>query len=273
MTTPKPNLRGVIFFGAHPDDETVMTGGTLAMLHAAGVPVHIVCVTDGQGGESGGISEAEKSRAALARIRAEELRGAVAALGANSYTMLNYVDPLIGADEELYGFEADENTLIAQIAALIDERGADVVLTHGSDGEYGHPAHVQVHNVVKRAVQKMAENAENLSLYTICARVPGMADRIMNESDPAHVALDITPWVDAKHAAMLSHRTQHALFKRRRKLETVREAIRYTEGFHRVLPPVPDGGMPGDPFAGAILAAGGWVPDHTAETGEIDEIE
>jgi LmbE family N-acetylglucosaminyl deacetylase len=187
---------------------------------------------------------------------------AALALGADSLTRLNYEDPVMGPDEELYGFAADEDTLVQQIAGHIAEKAVNVVLTHGSDGEYGHPAHIQVHRAVVRAVYEIG--SEHLLLYTTSARLPGVEDRILNQSDPAHLALDITPWSEAKHEAMLCHRTQHALFKRRRKLSNVREAIRFTESYHRHWPPVTNGQTPDDPFAALLQTAGAWVPDHGA---------
>ena len=259
--TPSESLRGVLYIGAHPDDETIMAGGTLAMLHAHGFPTHIMCATDGRGGESGGVAEAEESRESLARIRSEEFRCAAMALGATSATLLNYEDPVIGPGDELFGFDAVEDTLVQQIALHITEKAVDVVMTHGSDGEYGHPAHIQVHRAVKRAVREYVPNA---LLYTTSARISDVEDRIVNHSDPAHFALDITPWSEAKHDAMLCHRTQHALFKRRRKLETIREAIRFTESVHRHWPGLADGDTPDDPFATVLLVAGAWVPDHQA---------
>jgi N-acetylglucosamine malate deacetylase 2 len=246
----------VIFIGAHPDDETVMAGGTLAMLHQHGVPTHIACVTDGRGGEAGGVAEA-RTPAARAVVREEELRCAAAALGARSVTPLCYEDPAIGPGKELFGFAADEDYLVGQLADVIWVRGADVVLTHGSDGEYGHPAHVQVHHAVLRAVQ---ERLQGVAVYGVAARVPGVEDRLWNQSDPAHLALDITPWIEPKHAAMECHRTQHPLFKRRRKLATVREAIRTVESFHRHWPPLSPGKQPKDSFARLMAYAGGGQP-------------
>ncbi|MBN1965579.1 MAG: hypothetical protein JW910_13095, partial [Anaerolineae bacterium] len=70
------------------------------------------------------------------------------------------------------------------------------------------------------------------------------------------------PWIEAKHAAMLCHRTQHALFRRRRQLATVREAIRMVESFHRHSPPLPPDQPPDDAFAAVLIAAGataGWA--------------
>jgi LmbE family N-acetylglucosaminyl deacetylase len=246
----------VIFIGAHPDDETVMVGGTLAMLHDRGIPTQVICTTDGRGGESGGVSGADTPEA-LANIRREELRCAALALGVTELTQLGYMDPVMGPDEQLFGFAADETTLVDQIAALIRERGADVVLTHGSNGEYGHPAHVQVHRAVLRAVR---EQAPDVIVYGVGACVPGIEDRLWNESDPAHFALDITPWRDAKLAAMVCHRTQHELFRRRRKLKEVSEAMRPVEAFHRHWPAAPD--APEDVFAALLREVGAWVPEQ-----------
>lgn len=245
-------LRRVMFFGAHPDDETVMAGGTLALLAARGVRTHVVCATDGRGGEHGDQAHAATPEA-LARVRREELACAVTALGVEELTLFGYADPVIGPGETLYGFEAAEETLVAQVVDLLRREAPDVVLSHGSDGEYGHPAHVQVHRAVRQAVE--AHLPETV-FYGVSALVPGSEDRLWNRSDFAHLALDITPWIERKHAAMLCHRTQHALFMRRRKLGTVREATRTIESFHRFWPPVAEGGAPDDAFVRALLDAG-----------------
>ncbi len=249
-------VRGVLFVGAHPDDETVLVGGTLAMLAARGIPTHVICVTDGRGGEAGGVPEAEIP-AQRAEIRARELACAAAALGVRTLIPFGYEDPLIGPDDALYGFAAEEAALAGQIADAV--RGlvpVDVILTHGTDGEYGHPAHRQVHQAVRRAVRELLPG---VLLYTTSALIPGREDRLSNPSDPAHLALDITPWAEAKVAAMECHRTQHALFMRRRQLTRVRDALRTLESFRRQWPPV-DGPAPNDPFANLLRAAGAWDP-------------
>jgi len=247
-----PTLRRVVFFGAHPDDETVMAGGTLALLAAQGVKTHVVCATDGRGGEWGAVAEASTPEA-LARVRGDELRCAAEALGLDSLTLLGYEDPVIGPEEALYGFAVEDEALIAQVGGLIRQIGPEVVLSHGSDGEYGHPAHVQVYRAVRQAIVTLAPGVVH---YGVSARVEGVEDRLWNRSDPAHLVLDITPWIASKHAAMRCHRTQHALFVRRRRLATVEEATRPLEAFHRFWPPVADGETPDDAFARLLLAAG-----------------
>jgi LmbE family N-acetylglucosaminyl deacetylase len=146
--------------------------------------------------------------------------------------------------------------LVGQIRGAIRSAEADVVLTHGRDGEYGHPAHQLLHRATYQGVR---HSTRSPLFYTFAASVPGIEDHIWNESDPAHLALDVRPWLDAKEAAALCHITQHALFRRRRKAETVREVLRTVESFHRHLPPVEEG-YPQDPFADLLRAAGAWMP-------------
>jgi LmbE family N-acetylglucosaminyl deacetylase len=247
-------LKSVLVVGAHPDDETMLLGGTIALLTSMGIAVHLVCATRGEGGEQGEPPLA--SRADLGALRERELRCAAAALGIATVTVLGYVDPLVGPDDELYPFEADFLTLTGQIRSVIRQVGADLVLSHGSDGEYGHPAHRLMHRATLYAVQASAHPP---ILYTFAAFVPGIEDHIWNETEPAHLALDVRPWLDVKEAAALCHVSQHALFKRHHNQATIREALRTTESFHRYLPEI-DGGCPQDPFADLLRAAGAWMP-------------
>ena len=250
-------LNGVMFLGAHPDDETVMAGGTLALLSAHGVPTYVVCATDGRGGESGDVPGI-KSPADLATVRIAELHSAAQALGVRRVMLLGYEDPVIGPGDQLYNFTTDEEHLVTQIADMIWVRGANVVLTHGSDGEYGHPAHIQMHRAVLRAVR---EHLPHVSVYGVAAHLPGIEDRLWNQSDPADVALDITPWSTEKHNAMLAHRSQHLLFKRRRKLESVQQAMRTIESFHCHWSGSRTSKRP-DAFTSLLLKAGAWLPQH-----------
>lgn len=249
-------IESVLFFGAHPDDETMIIGGTLAMLAQSGVQVRVVCATRGEGGEMG--EPPVTTRANLGAVREAELRCAVEALGAVGAELLDYVDPLVGEGEALYPFTEDVPLLAGQFAAMIERDAPDVVLSHGIDGEYGHPAHQVVHRAARRAVDDLKVPP---LFYTIAGNVPGIKDRIWNESEPAHLVLDVTPWLDVKERAALCHKSQHTLFKRRRKLKTVREALRTVESVHRCRPALAPGQMPDDPFAALMLDAGARHPD------------
>jgi LmbE family N-acetylglucosaminyl deacetylase len=247
-------MNSILVVGAHPDDETMLVGGTIALLTSQGIQVHLLCATRGEGGELGDPPVCE--RAELGAVRERELRCAAQQLGLAGVTLLGYVDPLVGSDEELYPFKADFDQLAHEIRSAIRQVGADLVITHGSDGEYGHPAHQLLHQATRLAVK---HSSQMPLFYTFAAKVPSIEDHIWNDSEPAHLALDVRPWLDTKEAAALCHKTQHTLFKRRRKAKTVREILRTTESFHRHLPPVGNG-YPQDPFADLLRAAGAWMP-------------
>lgn len=247
-------INSILVVGAHPDDETMLTGGTLALLSSQGVQVHILCATGGEGGELGDPPVCERDQ--LGAVREQELRCAAHKLGAADVSLLGYVDPLIGPDDKLYPFKADFDQLAAQLRSAMHEAGAQIILTHGRDGEYGHPAHQLLHRAVRAAIEQSSQPA---LMYTFAALVPGINDHIWNKSDIAHLALDIRPWLDAKEAAAECHLTQHALFKRRRKAQNIREILRTVESFHRHLPVVEEG-YPQDDFSELLRAAGAWIP-------------
>jgi LmbE family N-acetylglucosaminyl deacetylase len=246
-------IQSVVGFFAHPDDETILAGGILALLSQQGIPAHIVCATRGEGGELGDPPVAR--RETLGQVREAELRCAARALGA-SLTILNYVDPLISPDDVLYPFEADFDVLTRQFVDMTRRLRASLVLTHGSDGEYGHPAHQLVHQAVMRGIPSALPNT---LVYTVAANVPSIEDRLWNKSEPAHLVLDIRPWAEQKIAAMECHRSQAALFKRRRNLASIREALRTTESVRRAWPDT-HGEPPDDDFARLLRGAGAWRP-------------
>lgn len=247
-------LRSVVAIFAHPDDETVLAGGIIALLVQQGIPVHVVCCTRGEGGDLGEPPIVPR-RDLLGAAREAELRCAVKALGA-SLTVLNYVDPLIGPDDVLSPFEADFDTLARQFVDIGRKRQANLVLTHGADGEYGHPAHQLVHRAV---VTGMARALPETVVYSVAALVANIEDRLWNKNEPAHLALDIRPWSEAKLAAMECHISQHAVFKRFRNLQTVQETLRTVESVRRQWPDT-HGEPPQDAFARLLRTVGAWEP-------------
>jgi N-acetylglucosamine malate deacetylase 2 len=240
----------VICFAAHPDDETMLCGGTLALLAARGAKVHIACLTRGEGGEMG--EPPLTTREQLGDVREAELVAAVQVLGGSSLTFLGYIDPVVGPEDSLFAPEHDDVMLAGQIINTIKQFKADVVLGHGSNGEYGHPAHVLMHQMTLAAVASLRKEAELSplpSLYTFSAMYPDHPyPRIANKDDIADIMVDVSTVLDKKEAAALAHKTQNALFVRRRSQElgraiTVREALLPTEALHRVF------GEPGDVFS------------------------
>jgi len=245
----------ILAFFAHPDDETMLAGGTLALLAEQGAKVHYLSATRGEGGETG-----EPPLCApedLGEAREAELVCAVQVLGGSSLTFLGYTDPRVGPEEELYAYTEDLTMLAGQVAASLRQFEIDAVLTHGSNGEYGHPAHVLTYQAARVAVASFGEDAP--LLYSCAASFPEHPRPFLaNDDDPAHMVLDISPALEKKTQAALCHRTQHALFVRRATEEagrpvSVPEVIMRLEGLHRHLPPFSPGELPDDALY-ALLA-------------------
>lgn len=234
----------ILAFFAHPDDETMLCGGTLAALAEQGHAVHILLATRGEGGELGDPPLAAVEQ--LGEVREAEARCAAQALGSATIDFLPYVDPRIGPDDTLYAYESDFATLVSEVAGFIKTYDCDVVLGHGSNGEYGHPAHLLSHAAVKAAVESLPPATRPI-LYTVQAAYEGHPKtRVMNKDDAAHLVLDIAPYLEKKISAALCHTTQHALFIRRpseaagRRM-TVNEIVIGEESLHRVFPPWQEG--------------------------------
>ena len=244
----------VLAFFAHPDDETMMAGAALMLLAQRGFQVHYFSATRGEGGEVGepplcAIEE-------LGVVREDELVCAIRTMSGSSLTFLGYVDPRVGPDNTLYPFEADLTMLAGQIAASIRQHQAAAVFSHGSNGEYGHPAHILMHQAVSLAIASLGEEAP--IFYSANAAFPEHPrPRLLNQDDPAHIVLDITPVREQKVQAALCHRTQNAMFLRNTAREighpvSMPEVILPTESFHRVFPPLAGGEPPDDVVARAL---------------------
>jgi len=246
----------ILAFFAHPDDETMFSGGALAFLAKQGAQVHYLCATRGEGGEVGEPPVCTMEE--LGETREREMVCAVQNLGGKSLTFLGYTDPRVGPDDKLYAFTDNLAVLAGQIMTSIRQFNVDVILTHGSNGEYGHPAHVVCHQAALAAVMSIHDDPP--MLYTVAASFPTHPrPRLTNKEDPAHLILDIRPWIDRKTEAALCHRSQHALFVRRASKEAGRqlqvpEVIIPVEGLHRVSPAV--NGPIRDPFARMFIEAG-----------------
>lgn len=233
----------VLAFFAHPDDETMLAGGTLALLAENGAQVHYLSATRGEGGEIG--EPPVCSIDELGQVRESELVCAVGALGGRTLTFLGYKDPRMGDDDQLYPYTEDITFLAGQVTASIRQFEIEAVITHGSNGEYGHPAHVITSQAALAAVMSFEDQTP--SLYTIAASYSGHPyPRLANVDDPADLVIDIEPVLEVKRKAALCHRTQHALFVRRRSRQagrelTVEEVVMEQESIRRAYPAAGDG--------------------------------
>jgi LmbE family N-acetylglucosaminyl deacetylase len=139
---------------AHPDDESLGVGGTLAKYAAEGVEVFLVTATRGDAGRFRGHrpgTTEHPGAAALAAIREKELRAAAATLGVREVVVLDYADQYLD--------RANPREAIANIAGHLRRIRPDVVLTFGPDGAYGHPDHVAISQFTAGAIVTAADPA------------------------------------------------------------------------------------------------------------------
>ena len=140
----------VVAFHAHPDDEVVLTGGTLARAAAAGHRVVVVTATDGRMSDEDDYS------------RLGELRSSANVLGVHRVECLGYADSGYGPEfypdppgRVRFG-RADVDEAAQRLAEILRSEDADLLLSYEPNGGYGHRDHVQVHHVGKRAAELAA---------------------------------------------------------------------------------------------------------------------
>jgi len=139
---------------AHPDDESLGFGGTLAKYAAEGVETHLVTATHGQSGRYRGFTPdapEHPGQEALAAIREKELAAAAAALGIRSVSLLGYVDKLLDA--------ADPREVIGKIVAQVRRIRPHVVITFDPEGGYGHPDHIAISQFAAASLVTAADPA------------------------------------------------------------------------------------------------------------------
>ena len=225
----------ILAVSAHPDDGILFAGGTLAMYASQHHEVYLLDTTRGEGGEVGEPPYATKEN--LGKVREKEERNAAAAIGVKKVFFLPFIDP----DMEIGGIPLPIDVPIEKfsqaIGKYLSRLQPDLVITHGSNGEYGHPQHIYTHQAVRKA---LSETSLKIAFMTWQAwHEPSQYKRILNKDDPADIIYDTTPWRDAKVKAALCYQTQHAMFLRNSGLASVEDMIWNIESFHIVKGPVP----------------------------------
>ena len=155
--SPRRRLMAVL---AHPDDESLGVGGTLAKYAAEGVDVSLLTATRGDGGRFFGHRSGDQrhpGRPALGNIREAELRAAAAILGVREVSLLDYQDQHLD--------RADPGEAVGRIATHLRRFRPDVVVTFGPDGAYGHPDHIAISQFTTAAVVAAADAHSVSKLY------------------------------------------------------------------------------------------------------------
>jgi LmbE family N-acetylglucosaminyl deacetylase len=216
---------GVILH-AHPDDETIATGGTIAKAKRDGHRVVLVIATNGEEGEPvpGVLAEGEP----LGDRRARETELAAEVLGVDRVVFLGYRDSgMMGEstnDNPTSFWQADLHEAATKLANILREERADLLVIYDDNGGYGHPDHIQVHRVGVRAaeyagVAKVLEASFSREFMQDMIHefeeVEATADEVepdldtfgLPEADLTH-RVDVSEFVALKRIALLRHESQ-----------------------------------------------------------------
>ena len=221
--------RSLLLVHAHPDDESIGTGATMAKYTAEGARVTLVTCTLGELGEIIPPALRHLLPGELGEYRSAELARACEALGVSDHRFLG--GPGRWRDSGMMGlpdnddprcfWQANVDEAAAELAKVVEEVEADVIVTYDANGFYGHPDHIQAHRVARRAHQltgataKFYATALPRSMLAQVVRLPAdswfkpVTDlSVAVPDDQVTTEIDATVYLDAKLAAMRAHETQ-----------------------------------------------------------------
>jgi len=235
------SLNTLLAIFAHPDDESLVAGGTLARYAAEGWRTALICATRGEWGPISDESLADYEN--LGEVRERELRAACDVLGISWLRFLDLEDGGVAAMDA-----GEEEAALEKIARAIRELRPQIVITFGPDGLYGHADHIAIGQLTTKARALAADpNAfpqrpnESLAphhapelLYATAPQglYPKLIARLAEAGRETHLwgippeqfgvppeeittTYDVTPFLGRKLAALRCHRTQlggsHAL--------------------------------------------------------------
>ena len=216
---------------AHPDDETLRCGGTLAKYAALGADVHLICLTRGEMGRN---TDPTLSDVDLPTQRERELQEACRLLGIHSPIFLGYHDSgradRLQRDDPLTTINADPIEMERRILDVIERTRPQVMVTFDPHGMYGHPDHLVAHRVATAAyassgfkqvrVQRLfytVQSREEMERLQSPGHQGGQPLSVLSGLAPETYAvcgctiaaeIDIHEFAARKRAALFAHRTQ-----------------------------------------------------------------
>lgn len=217
----------LVFFHAHPDDEAISTGGTMALSADQGHHTTLVVATRGEMGEpvEGVLNDGEL----LGDRRESELRESADILGVQVVEFLGYRDSgMVGEasnDDPTCFWQADLEEAATKLAAILERAEVDILIGYDPHGVYGHPDHLKVHTVGARAaeiagVQRVLWATANRTMIERAAEEGAFGEDELNqdervdrsefgmpEEELTH-AIDVSAALDRKRASLMAHGSQ-----------------------------------------------------------------
>lgn len=201
-TTGQPT---VVFLHAHPDDETLLTGGTIAKLAREGARVVVITATDGAAGLA---SKGTVTGEDLSQVRSEELDLATQILGVNQVVTLGYADS--GLDGE--GSSSIDGAVVegatpfvkvpldevaARVATIVTDLAPDMIIGYDPSGGYGHPDHKRVSELGRAVAERTGIKLYEASLpREPYARVADVVTKVAKIIPPL-TKVDVASWETA----------------------------------------------------------------------------
>ncbi len=222
---------------AHPDDESLWTGGTIARYAATGAQVTLVTCTLGEEGEIIPLELALLEAAEadqLGGYRNAELRNACAALGVVDHRYLGGIgrwrdSGMVGVASNAHPrafIQGSVDLQVEQLREILDAVQPDVVVTYGPDGGYGHPDHIRAHDITMAActsqrvfhvvTSKKATDAGVLELSAVQDlpyRLPHPGELPVTDDAEITCVVNVADHLDAKLRALRAHQTQISVWQ------------------------------------------------------------
>jgi LmbE family N-acetylglucosaminyl deacetylase len=221
----------IVFLHAHPDDESSLTAGSMARASAEG---HRVVAVFATGGEHGEVPDDLAEGESLGDRRRAEAEASAAALGVARIVWLGYTDSgMTGWDQnehERSFHAAGVDEAAGRVAGVLDEEGADVLVGYDWHGNYGHPDHVKVHHVARRAADlarsrpRLLEATFNRDLMRAMSDLATAAGMDTGDWDPdgpgddgnplgtpeaeIHWQVDVSGYLAERRASLQAHASQ-----------------------------------------------------------------
>ena len=214
----------IVSLHAHPDDEALLVGGWLAQRAARGDRVILVFATDGDAG----LADPSYTGQSLGAVRRAEAAASARALGCCRVVWLGYADSGMAnapTARPARLVEAPVDDVAKIVAAILDEEDADIITGYDANGGYGHPDHIRVHAIARRAQQLAARRPQLLEAtldrtwlvrlfklsrpvakFLTGITIPG--DEIFTSRAALSAMVDVSQQADAKLEALAAHKSQ-----------------------------------------------------------------